>query len=143
MTVNIHVQQRGPLFDNANRSLPRETIEKIVARVVEEGDLHLARMLRPRPAGVYLSFRDAKKGQKSTGHYNRMRQAIPSGLKGLITDSGVEYGPWLEGTDRRNSTTRFKGYHSFRKTTQWLNSKRVPKLVEQETRKMVGKLNGV
>lgn len=35
----------------------------------------------------------------------------------VVHDRGIVYGPWLEGTSRRNSTTRFKGYHSFRKAT--------------------------
>lgn len=28
---------------------------------------------------------------------------------------GPAYGPWLEGVGSRNDTTRFKGYHAFRK----------------------------
>lgn len=29
--------------------------------------------------------------------------------------AGPVYGPWLEGVGSRNRTTRFKGYHAFRK----------------------------
>ena len=141
MTVNIKV--KGPLFDRQNVGLPRRTIEKLVARVVEEGDTHLARMLRPRPAGVFLSISEAGKGKASTGNYRRRMATKTQGLRGLITDSGTEYGPWLEGTSRRNQSTRFKGYHSFRNTVQWLNRKRVPWLVNREIDKMVRKLNGI
>jgi len=41
----------------------------------------------------------------------------------LITDGGVVYGPWLEGISSRNMTTRFKGYMTFRKTSQELEKK--------------------
>ena len=69
MTVTIKV--KGPLFNRANVKLPRKTIEKLVARVVEESDTQLAQTLRPRPAGVYLSIAEAAKGQYSTGNYRR------------------------------------------------------------------------
>jgi hypothetical protein len=141
MTVTIKV--KGPLFDRKNVGLPRKTIEKLVARVVEEGDLHLARMLRPRPAGVFLSIAEAAKGQYSTGNYRRRMNTSTRGLHGKISDGGVEYGPWLEGTGKRNRTTHFKGYHSFRKTTQFMNRKRVPWLVNREIDKMVRKFNGI
>ncbi len=36
-----------------------------------------------------------------------------------IRDNNAVYGPWLEGTGSRNApTTRFPGYHSFRRATQ-------------------------
>lgn len=31
----------------------------------------------------------------------------------VVHDSGVVYGPWLEGVSERNRQTRFKGYHAF------------------------------
>lgn len=34
--------------------------------------------------------------------------------------AGPVYGPWLEGVGSRNITTRFKGYHTFRKVTTLL-----------------------
>lgn len=143
MTVNIKVQMKGPIFDRQNRSLPRKTIEKLVARVVEEGDIQLARVLRPKPAGVFKTRAEAGIKQASKGNYRRRMEKWARGLRGLITDGGTEYGPWLEGASRRNQSTRFKGYHSFRKTTQWMNRKRVPWLVNREIDKMVKKLNGI
>lgn len=40
-----------------------------------------------------------------------------------ITDNGVVYGPWLEGVGSRNRTTRFKGYFTFRRTTQAIEAR--------------------
>lgn len=34
---------------------------------------------------------------------------------------GPVYGPWLEGVGSRNETTRFKGYHAFRKAANALD----------------------
>ena len=39
-----------------------------------------------------------------------------------LDDRGVK-GPWLEGVSRRNSSTRFKGYHTFRLITGQLQAK--------------------
>lgn len=36
----------------------------------------------------------------------------------VVHDRGIVYGPWLEGTSERNNTTRFRGYHSFRRARQ-------------------------
>jgi len=37
--------------------------------------------------------------------------------------AGPVYGPWLEGVGSRNNTTRFKGYHAFRKAAQALDAR--------------------
>lgn len=36
----------------------------------------------------------------------------------VVTDEGVVYGGWLEGTSSRNRSSRFKGYSAFRRATQ-------------------------
>ena len=57
-----------------------------------------------------------------TGFYrNLIFGVLQDSRHGLIHDSNVIYGPWLEGTSSRNQTTRFKGYSMFRRTTQQLN----------------------
>lgn len=47
---------------------------------------------------------------------NVVAQRDPDGWR--VTDGGVIYGPWLEGTGSRNRTTRFKGYASLRRAAQ-------------------------
>lgn len=37
--------------------------------------------------------------------------------------AGPVYGPWLEGVGSRNRTTRFKGYHAFRKAATALEAR--------------------
>ena len=54
---------------------------------------------------------------------------------------GVTWGPWLEGTSKRNSSTRFKGYHLFRKTRQQLQ-KMAPDIGQAELDKIMPRLGG-
>lgn len=56
-----------------------------------------------------------------------------------ISDGGVIYGPWLEGTSSRNSSTAFKGYNTFRKVFQEMQSD-APKQADKIIGRAVGKL---
>lgn len=38
-----------------------------------------------------------------------------------VSDGGVIYGPWLEGTGSRNGRSKFKGYATFRRVTDQIN----------------------
>lgn len=79
--------------------------------------------------------------QNPTGFY-RSRVKFTRNTKGAtITDQGVVYGPWLEGTGSRNRTTKFKGYNSFRRATQRLNSQ-ANQIVQSVVARYVSKLNG-
>jgi hypothetical protein len=54
--------------------------------------------------------------KKQTPYY-RTRITVKRGRGGyMVTDQGVIYGPWLEGTGSRNApVTRFRGYATFRR----------------------------
>lgn len=59
--------------------------------------------------------------QHPTGYYeSQVRVEGRANFVDVVTDGGVIYGPWLEGTSRRNQTTRFKGYGTFRKVQERL-----------------------
>lgn len=58
----------------------------------------------------------------------------------VVHDRGIVYGPWLEGVSSRNQSTRFKGYHSFRKGFQTLTNE-VPRLLDKVIGKHIGKLS--
>ena len=53
-----------------------------------------------------------------TGYYESRIVTNRAKTSNQVTDSGVVYGPWLEGTSSRNQTSRFKGYATFRRATQ-------------------------
>ena len=120
MAIGIEVVQTGELFERPKK-ITDQVFAKFIQRLVELGEQRLDETLRPRPNGVYLSTAEAQKGRASTGNYRRNVHSVIKGLNAKITDGGVIYGPWLEGTGSRNETTQFKGYASFRKTEVWLN----------------------
>lgn len=140
MPPAISVTTKGPMAKRQQyTSLTHRALKLSVQNLVELGEQRLDVMLRPRPGGVYLGVSDTK--NPSTGNYRRNIQGQVSGLNGRITDGGVIYGPWLEGTGSRNVSTRFKGYASFRRTGQWMNQQ-APKVVQTQISNLVRGLNG-
>lgn len=61
--------------------------------------------------------------QNPTGYYESRVVTDVSQGEVSISDSGVIYGPWLEGTSSRNGRSRFKGYATFRKVSQDIENK--------------------
>jgi len=125
MTTGLEIKTDGPIFDKIKTdSIVNEARRATIRELIEKGEQRLDKMLKPRPGGVYLSIQQAGKGKASTGNYRRRVQgnvtSAGAWTVGKIHDSGVVYGPWLEGTSARNQTTRFKGYAQFRKTKDWL-----------------------
>lgn len=58
-----------------------------------------------------------------TGFYESNVRVHDAGGSMEVWDGGYGgpvYGPWLEGVGSRNRTTRFKGYHAFRKAASAL-----------------------
>jgi hypothetical protein len=135
----IETTVSGPLFERPNL-ITFEAVAKLVQRVVERGEQRLDKILRPRPAGVYLAKTDAAPGEASTGHYRRNISGQSQGLRGRIDDSGVVYGPWLEGVSSRNARMRWPGYASFRKTTQWMDEQ-VPIEADKMVRQLAKRMN--
>lgn len=134
----VRIEVRGKMFGDSQGILRRGT-EQAVRELVEKGEERLNEVLRTRPAGVFLSVAQAGK-RASTGNYRRNLMTKVKGLVGAISDGGVLYGPWLEGISSRNATTRFKGYFSFRKTSQWLN-KEAPGVMRRNIERVAYELN--
>lgn len=73
--------------------------------------------------GVELVLRNLHASLVNPTGFYESQIVYDRSTKGVeVNDSGVIYGPWLEGTGSRNQTTHFKGYGSFRKATQQLNA---------------------
>lgn len=102
----------GPLFDGRARRVTHAMAEDIGDEIAQEG-----------VDGV----RDIVSGsaRHHTGNYNRHVQTDRSAGDRTVTDSGIVYGPWLEGISRRNASTRFKGFAAFRRTGQRLQQRAV------------------
>lgn len=128
MDTDFAMDFSGPLFDN--RALEalvdyRDAIEYDLSERGEELVLQrLGHVLR-HPTGRYEShvkdraFRNARQ----------------------VWDEKSVYGPWLEGTGSRNSTTRFKGYRTFRQSTQQLERESL-RIAEQTLRPYLIRMGG-
>lgn len=116
----------GPILTGQYRPIMQDINQEIIEEVAAEGDVivhaNLASSLR-NPTGYYEGQVVVEAGQEEVS----------------ITDNGVVYGPWLEGTSSRNRSTQFKGYASFRRATQELQS-RVSGIAEDVLRRTVRRL---
>lgn len=130
MGVTAVVTAKGPLFDGrAGAVMGRGTAE---ARhtVAAEGQrlVHAAFSGQIKnPTGTFdrsITSTDETRTYTTRGarkSYSMMVTASRA-TDTVVTTSLATYGPWLEGTGSRNETTRFKGYHGFRRASQQLDA---------------------
>lgn len=105
------VNTSGPIFNGQAALAVKAYAEQAAREVAQEGQ----REVRSR-LGTVL--------QHPTGRYQSGVRVESSGSSMYeVNDSGIIYGPWLEGTGSRNRTTRFKGYASFRIARQQLGAR--------------------
>lgn len=74
-----------------------------------------------------------------TGYYKSKIQTNRQSDDNIVSDSGVVYGPWLEGVGSRNKSTRFKGYATFRRVTQRISNEVGP-IAERVLPKYLGRM---
>lgn len=106
LMISIRTESHGPVFDGRASVAARDFAEALSEDVAEDGRRKVQQNLKGslrHPTGYYQSH---------------VRVEARSSLVHVVTDNGVVYGPWLEGTGSRNQTTRFKGYASFRRAVQ-------------------------
>ena len=101
----------GPLFDG--------TADQVLSAAIEAGAVELAQ------AGVdAVHSRLRSVLRRPTGRYeSRVVADLSTPTNPRITDGGIVYGPWLEGTSGRNTRSRFRGYRTFRLVAQDLEGK--------------------
>lgn len=108
-TPEFVVHSRGPVFDGRALASVRGFEAEWRYQVAETGKRMVLETL-----GEVL--------QNPTGYYESQVQVeARANYVDVVTDGGVIYGPWLEGTSSRNQTTRFKGYGTFRKVKERLD----------------------
>ncbi len=117
--MRVDVSLNGPFFKANAMTVITDAVDKGIEDTVAEGE-------RAVKAELYSGH------GVDTGHYRRsVHGEMVKSLHGVIHDSNVIYGPWLEGVSSRNQTTRFKGYAMFRKAYQRLQRKSVWFLVRR------------
>ena len=150
MDMKIQTTVKGALFTKAKR-LTNNFAAIATLTLMEMGEERLSKTLRPQGnkqltaenmKGVFLTHREAGKRNASKGHYRRSISGQIIGQIARISDSGVIYGPWLEGISSRNSAAGFRGYFQFRLTTEYLRTK-VPVVMVILKKQYVRNMNGV
>jgi hypothetical protein len=106
------------IFDEFTDDLEEEGAEWALSHIRSTFHTHFK-----QPTGYYES--NVRIHNTSTGH-----EVWDGG------EAGPVYGPWLEGVGSRNQTTRFKGYHAFRKAATALE-RRVEGMGERLLRRNV------
>lgn len=109
---SVEVTASGPLFDGR------------AEKAINEAETDWAKNLATIGASMVRTNLNAVL-RKQTPYYRTRVEAQPDMPGWKITDNGVIYGHWLEGTGSRNRTTRFKGYFTFRRTVQQINARAV------------------
>lgn len=109
--TRIDVKSKGPMFDGR--------AQREVGNFIDEAEQDIGKvgfdMVRTELDQVL---------QNPTGYYES-HITVSSEPEVTISDGGVVYGPWLEGTGSRNARSRFKGYATFRRVTQKLQDRAV------------------
>jgi hypothetical protein len=100
----------GPFFDGRDHAVLDAMCDAIAEQVADEG-LAIVRHNSDTSFKTQTPYYITKLRVQDAGQHARD-----------VDDSGVIYGPWLEGVGSRNfPTTRFRGYAMFRRATQYLN----------------------
>lgn len=124
--VDVTIDFHGPFFSGRFPGLVADIVEEAQERVadavLERVQYHLnAQIVHPTP------YYETQIIHQRSGRYE------------VVHDRGIVYGPWLEGTSRRNQRSRFKGYASFRKARQDVE-RQVPVIVNQVVARNMGRL---
>jgi hypothetical protein len=128
--VNLNLS--GPLFDGTLEPVVTEWLDQTKKDVADLGVLSIKE----------IAVKMDRSG-RGTGHYMSVintRQVSPYNDQ-LINDTGIVYGPWLEGTTKRNNSTRFKGYHQFRRTRARLR-KQYGEIAQRKLAEFISRMGG-
>lgn len=109
--INIKMARKGPMFTGktaAALGTYSDQVEYKVATFAED-------QIRQRLGQVL---------KNPTGYYQSRITVDRAGAGYRVSDGGVIYGPWLEGTGSRNApVTSFPGYATFRRTKALVDRK--------------------
>lgn len=113
LRINTRVATHGALFDHRGPRIFSEFAEDLEEEGAEWALDHIK-------GTFHTHFKHP------TGYYESNVHIHNTAFGTEIWDGGYAgpvYGPWLEGVGSRNNTTRFKGYHAFRKAATALEAR--------------------
>jgi hypothetical protein len=128
--ISAYVTVAGPLLEGQGPAILQRFFDDATKLVAEHGRDELRKRATSKP-------------KRPTGAFARSVVVKQFGRSRAInaTYPGVTYGPWLEGTSARNTSTRFKGYRMFKLTRGRLR-KQVGDLVQGLLDRAVAQLGG-
>jgi hypothetical protein len=133
MASYTEVTVRGPLFDGEASAALRDYSDQLSQNLAQQAQ----RIIQDK------ARRFNKSGRGGTGRAADSVNIRGAGSSYMVvgnSNAGEVWWPWLEGTSKRNFTTRFKGYHVFRLAQNIVN-KRARKLGEEELQKYLPEMN--
>ena len=98
--MTVEVTFRGPLFNGSAAGILRQGVDQAALKVGEEAKEEVEA--------------ETKVFRNPTGRYRSLIRIERTAGFVKVVPGRLPYVRWLEGTSRRNQTTRFKGYHVFR-----------------------------
>lgn len=111
MLIDARMVRRGPLFNGKTAAALHTYADQVSYKVATYAE----DQVRQRLQQVL---------QHPTGYYQSRITVDRAGDGYRVSDGGVIYGPWLEGTGSRNyPATRFRGYSTFRRTKALVDRK--------------------
>lgn len=131
LKIDLMPEVTGPLTNGEAERALADWAENTAAELGKQGE----QLLRDFPMN---KTGRAKGGFQANLHV--MQQGSMARIPAPMI-RGVTWGPWLEGTSSRNRSTRFKGYHLFRRTRQELQ-RRAPDVGQRELDKVMPRLGG-
>lgn len=109
INIRVSATSTGPFFNGQTQRHLSMAIEDAEQEIATLGATHMQGDLGAPPF------------KNPTGWYRSHITPKKLGAFWVIQDSGVVYGPWLAGTSSRNATSRFKGYHHWRRLTAYVH----------------------
>lgn len=124
----------GPLFDGQADA----AVQAWIKQVKKDGARQAQSIIQSK------ARRWNRSGRGGTGVAAEHVKTADDGEYYLVygrNDKGEVWWPWLEGTSRRNTSTRFKGYHAFRLAKN-IVAKRIRQLGEDDLRRYIEQMGG-
>ena len=128
MKVKILASVSGPLADGTAKDVIREWLDASKREVADVAERKLRAVVMDKTG-------------RGTGHYQSMIRTTLLNYNDLLIDDPVVYGPWLEGTSKRNDSTRFKGYTLWRRTKQQVG-REAPDIARQKLPGYLARIGG-
>lgn len=132
--VTSRIRVYGPLWDGEADAAIKAWLDDTTAKLAHQGE----EIIKSKARRFNRSHRG---GTGRAADHVRAHKVSESWFITGDNNRGVVWWPWLEGTSRRNQTTRFKGYHVFRLTRAILR-KRMKNVAQDELDAWIGRMGG-